>query len=165
MNQSSFSNIWMMFYENFWMTFARNNLNDIFIYSKIRKKHRNHVRLVLRQLREAELQINIQKCEFNVEKTIFLEVIVSEQDLCMNLSKMIIIVNWTTLINLKEIQSFMKFVNFYRYFIKNFFKLVKSFTQLTRKDTSFVWNKVCIQAFRNLKKQISFASVLRHFDL
>jgi len=36
---------------------------------------------------------------------------------------------------------------------------------LTRKDTSFVWNKVCIQAFRNLKKQISFASVLRHFDL
>ncbi len=56
-------------------------------------------------------------------------------------------------------------MNFYRCFIKNFFKLVKSFTQLTRKDTSFVWNEVCIQAFRNLKKQISFASVLRHFDL
>ncbi len=55
-------------------------------------------------------------------------------------------------------------MNFYRRFIRNFFKLVKPFTQLTRKDTSFVWNKVCVQAFRNLKKQISFASVLRHFD-
>ncbi len=83
----------------------------------------------------------------------------------MNSSKMIIIVNWTTLINLKEIQSFMKFVNFYRCFIRDFFKLVKSFTQLTRKDTSFVWNEVCISAFSNLKKQISFASVLCHFDL
>ncbi len=78
---------------------------------------------------------------------------------------MIIIVNWTTSINLKEIQSFVKFVNFYRCFIRNFFKLVKSFTQLTRKDTSFVWNEVCVQAFRNLKKQISFASVFRHFNL
>ncbi len=109
--------------------------------------------------------MNIWKCKFNVEETVFLEVIVSEQNLCMNSSKMIIIVNWTTSINLKEIQIFVRFVNFYRRFIRNFFKLVKSFTQLTRKDTSFFWNKVCVQAFRNLKKQISFASVLRHFDL
>ncbi len=150
---------------NFLNDFCQVYLDDILIYSKMRKKHRDHVKLVLRRLREAELQMNIRKCEFNVEETVFLEVIVSEQDLHMNSSKMIIIVNWTTLINLKEIQSFVKFVNFYRHFIKNFFKLVKSFTQLIRKDTSFVWNKVCVQAFRNLKKQISFTSVLRHFNL
>ncbi len=140
-------------------------LDDILIYSKMRKKHKDHVKLVLSRLREAELQMNIWKCKFNVEETVFLEVIVSEQDLHMNSSKMIIIVNWTTSINLKEIQNFVRFVNFYRYFIRDFFKLVKLFVQLTRKDTSFVWNEVCIQAFRNLKKQISFASVLCHFDL
>ncbi len=145
--------------------FCQVYLDDILIYSKTRKKHKDHVKLVLSQLREAELQMNIQKCKFNVEETIFLEVIVSEQDLRMNSSKMIIIVNWTTSINLKEIQRFMRFVNFYRRFIRNFFKLVKSFIQLTRKDTSFVWNEVCVQAFRNLKKQISFALVLRHFNL
>ncbi len=59
----------------------------------------------------------------------------------------------------------MKFVNFYRRFIKNFLKLVKSFTQLTRKNTSFVWNNVCVQVFDNLKKQVSSISVLCHFDL
>ncbi len=118
--------------------FCQVYLNDILIYSKTRKKHKNHVKLVLSWLREAKLQMNIWKCKFNVEETVFLKVIVSEQDLCMNSSKMIIIVNWTTSINLKEIQSFVKFVNFYRRFIKNFFKLVKSFTQLTRKNTSFV---------------------------
>jgi len=145
--------------------FCQVYLDDILIYSKTRKKHKDHVKLVLNRLREAELQMNIQKCEFNVEETVFLEVIVSEQDLRMNSSKMIVIVNWTTSTNLKEIQSFVRFVNFYRHFIRDFFKLVKSFTQLTRKDTSFVWNEVCVQAFRNLKKQISFASVLCHFDL
>ncbi len=59
----------------------------------MKKKHRNHVKLVLSQLREAELQVNIRKCEFNVEETVFLEVIVSELDLRMNLSKVTVIVS------------------------------------------------------------------------
>ncbi len=109
--------------------------------------------------------MNIQKCKFNVEETVFLEVIISELNLHMNLSKMTVIVSWITLINLKEIQSFVRFVNFYRCFIKNFSKLVKPFTQLTRKNTSFVWNEICVQVFDNLKKQVSSTSVLRHFDL
>ncbi len=100
--------------------------------------------MILNHLWEADLQVDIWKCEFNVEETVFLEVIVSKQNLRMNSIKVKIIVNWTTLINLKEVQSFMKFINFYRCFIKNFSKLVKSFTQLTRKNTSFVWNKVCV---------------------
>ncbi len=145
--------------------FCQVYLNDILIYSKMRKKHRDHVKLVLSRLCEAELQMNIRKCKFNVKETVFLEVIVSELDLCMNLSKVTVIVSWITSINLKEIQSFMRFVNFYHCFIKNFSKLVKSFIQLTRKNTSFVWNKICVQVFDNLKKQVSSVSVLHHFDL
>ncbi len=150
---------------NFLNDFCQVYLDDILICSKTRKKHRDHVKLVLRWLREAELQINIWKCEFNVKETVFLEVIISELDLRINLSKMTIIVSWITSINLKEIQNFMRFVNFYCRFIKNFSKLVKSFTQLTRKNTSFVWNKICVQAFDNLKKQVSSVSILRHFNL
>ena len=145
--------------------FCQVYLDDILIYSKTRKKHRDHVKLVLNRLREAELQMNIWKCKFNIEETVFLEVIVSELDLHMNFSKVTVIVSWITSINLKEIQSFVRFVNFYRRFIKNFSKLVKSFTQLTRKNTSFVWNEICVQVFDNLKKQVSSISVLRHFDL
>ncbi len=150
---------------NFLNDFCQVYLDDILIYSKTRKKHRNHVKLVLSWLREAELQINIRKCKFNVEKTVFLEVIISELDLRMNSSKVTVIVSWITSINLKEIQNFVKFINFYRRFIKNFSKLVKSFIQLTRKNTSFVWNEICVQVFDNLKKQVSSTSVLRHFDL
>ncbi len=124
--------------------FCQVYLNDILIYSKIRKKHKDHVKLVLSQLREAELQMNIQKYEFDVEKTVFLEVIISELNLHMNLSKVTVIISWITSINLKEIQDFVRFVNFYHCFIKNFSKLVKSFIQLTRKNTSFVWNEICV---------------------
>jgi len=64
-------------------------------FSFIAKRERNkdHVKLVLSQLREAELQIDIRKCEFNVEETVFLEVIVSELDLRMNFSKVTVIVS------------------------------------------------------------------------
>ncbi len=150
---------------NFLNDFCQVYLDNILIYSKMRKKHRNHVKLVLSRLREAELQMNIWKCKFDVEETVFLEVIVSELNLCMNLSKVTVIVSWITSINLKEIQSFVRFINFYHHFIKNFLKLVKSFTQLIRKNTFFVWNKICIQAFDNLKKQVSSVLILRHFNL
>jgi len=144
--------------------FCQVYLDDILIYSKTQWEHKQHVKMILNCLREASLQINIRKCEFDVEEIVFLEVIVFKQSLRMNSVKMKVIVNWTTLINLKEVQSFVKFVNFYHCFIKNFSKLVKSFTQLTRKDTSFVWNEVCVQAFDDLKKQVSSISVLWHFD-
>ena len=129
---------------NFLNDFCQAYLNDILIYSKTQQEHQQHVKMILNHLREADLQVDIQKCEFNVEKTVFLKVIVSEQSLCMNFIKVKVIVNWAMLINLKEVQSFMRLINFYRRFIKDFSKLVKSFTQLTRKNTSFVWNKVCV---------------------
>ncbi len=88
---------------NFLNDFCQVYLDDILIYSKMRKKHRDHVKLVLSRLREAELQMNIWKCEFNVKETVFLEIIVSELDLRMNFSKVTVIVSWITSINLKEI--------------------------------------------------------------
>ena len=44
---------------NFLNDFCQVYLDDILIYSKTRKKHKDHVKLVLSQLREAELQMNI----------------------------------------------------------------------------------------------------------
>ncbi len=149
---------------NFLNDFCQVYLDNILIYSKTQQEHKQYVKMILAHLQEADLQVDIWKCEFDVEEMIFLKVIVSEQNLCMNSIKVKVIVNWITLTNLKEVQSFVRFINFYHRFIKNFSKLVKSFTQLTRKDTSFVWNKVCVQAFDDLKKQVSSISVLRHFD-
>ncbi len=145
--------------------FCQAYLDDILIYSKTQKKHRQHVKMILDHLQDADLQIDIQKYEFNVEETVFLKIIIFKQDLCMNSIKVKAIVNWTTSTNLKEIQDFVDFINFYQCFIKNFLKLVKSFTQLTWKNTSFVWNEVCVEVFDNLKKQISLISVLHHFNV
>ncbi len=80
--------------------FCQIYLDDIIIYSKILKKHKQHVWLILNRLQEADLQININKCKFHVQKTIFLELLISIEELKMNSRKMQAVVDWFTLNNL-----------------------------------------------------------------
>ncbi len=61
--------------------FCQIYLDDIIIYSKILKKHKRHVQLILNRLREADLQINIDKCKFHIQKIIFLELLMSIEKL------------------------------------------------------------------------------------
>ena len=68
--------------------FCQIYLDDIIIYNKILKKHKWHVRLILNRLQEADLQIDINKCEFHVQKTIFLELLILIEELKINSRKM-----------------------------------------------------------------------------
>ncbi len=80
--------------------FCQIYLDDIIIYSKILKKHKQHVWLILNKLWEADLQININKCKFHVQKTIFLKLLMSIEKLKMNSRKIQAVVNWSILNNL-----------------------------------------------------------------
>jgi len=64
--------------------FCQIYLNDILIYSKILKKHKTYVKKMLNKLREVDLQININKCEFKIQKISFLELLIFINDLRMN---------------------------------------------------------------------------------
>ncbi len=144
--------------------FCQIYLDDIIIYSKILKKHKQHVWLILNRLREADLQIDIDKCEFHVQKTIFLELLMLIEKLKMNSRKMQAVVDWSTLNNLTQMQFFINFCNFYRRFIKNFSKIVRSMIQLTQKKIIFEWNEVCQTAFDHMKRCMTETSILCHFD-
>jgi len=71
--------------------FCQIYLNDILIYSKILKKHRTHVKEMLDKLREIDLQINIDKCEFKIQKISFLKLLIFINDLRMNSRKVDVI--------------------------------------------------------------------------
>ena len=48
-------------------------VNDVLVYSEgTLAEHREHVRKVLRRLQEAGLQLDIDKCEFEVQSTKYL---------------------------------------------------------------------------------------------
>ena len=62
---------------DFLYCFIQAYLDDIFIYSKTLKKYLSHICQVLQCLQKAGLQTNIDKCEFHIEKTKLLSLILS----------------------------------------------------------------------------------------
>ncbi len=62
-------------------------LDDIIVYSNNKKKHVQHVRKILQRLREANIQADVNKCEFHTTETKFLNMIVDRDEIKMNLEK------------------------------------------------------------------------------
>ncbi len=139
-------------------------LNDVLIYFNNELKHKIHVKLILRKLQEADLQMNIIKCKFHVTQVSYLELIIIIEEIKMNSFKINIIVNWFILINVKDVQSFLDFANFYRRFIYDYSRIVISLTHLIRKDVLFVWFQKCQIAFNILKKVFTFKIILYHYN-
>ncbi len=86
------------------------------------------------------------------------------KEIKMNSSKINIIVNWFILINVKDVQSFLDFANFYRKFIYDYSRIAISLTHLIRKDVLFVWFQKCQIAFNILKKVFTFKIILCHYN-
>ena len=74
-----------------------------------------------------------------------------------------VIRDWTAPTNVKSLQSFLGFCNFYRKFVPCYSGIAKPLTELTRKDQPWVWGKAQQQAFDELQR-LTEAPTLEHFD-
>jgi len=139
-------------------------LNNILIYFDNELEHEIHVKLILWKLQEANLQMNIIKCKFHITQVLYLKLIIIIKEIKMNSFKINIIVNWLILINVKDIQSFLDFANFYKRFIYDYSRITTSLIHLIRKDVLFVWFQKCQIAFNILKKVFTFKIILYHYN-
>ena len=89
---------------------------------------------------------------------------VSPKGIVMDSAKTEAISRWPTPSNVKQVQSFIGFTNFYHHFIVNFSETVTPLTCLTWKDTKFSWGPEHQQVFDTLKLAFTQAPVLTHFD-
>ncbi|KAG5733084.1 hypothetical protein E4T56_gene3541 [Termitomyces sp. T112] len=94
----------------------------------------------------------------------YLGVIVTPNSMRMDPTKVDAILNWPPPWNVKEVQSFLGFANFYCCFIDNYSGITKPLNQLTQKDTPWDWDSKCQSIFLLLKKAFTSALVLHHFD-
>src|SRR6266496_4980925 len=61
-------------------------LDDILVFSKSKKKHYQHLQLIIKCLQHAELYINFKKCEFFKSEVKYLDFLINKNDLHMNSS-------------------------------------------------------------------------------
>jgi hypothetical protein len=139
-------------------------LDDILIYSENLEQHRQHVKMILRRVEEVGLTLKALKCEFHTNKTEYLGYIISPTGIEMDPEKVRAVAEWKELMNVKGVQSFLGFANFYRRFIRDFSKITAPLIQLIRKDTPWGWDDDAQAAFEELKEAMVSEPILRHFD-
>jgi RNase H-like domain found in reverse transcriptase len=93
----------------------------------------------------------------------YLGYILSPDGLTMSDNKVKTIQEWPEPRKVKDIQSFLGFVNFYRRFIYNYSDITVLLTQLTRKGIKWNFSKDCQTAFETLKRAFTTAPVLTHW--
>ncbi|MBW0508245.1 hypothetical protein O181_047960 [Austropuccinia psidii MF-1] len=74
------------------------------------------------------------------------------------------ILNWPPPRNLKALQSFLGYANFYCHFIKNYSKKISSLTSFLKKDSCFPPNKEALRQFHNLKEAFTTSLILSYFN-
>ncbi|XP_073153740.1 uncharacterized protein [Henckelia pumila] len=131
------------------------------VYSKIAQRfgyhqlrnlcdHANHLRIVLKTLREEKLYAKLSKCEFWLQKVVFLGHIIPGDGISVDPIKVEAVINWPRPTSVPKIRSFMGLAGYYHRFIRDFSSIAKPITQLTQKnalksnaDVDVLSRKIC----------------------
>jgi hypothetical protein len=139
-------------------------LDDILIYLDNLEQHCQHVKMILRMVEEVGLTLKASKCKFHTNKTEYLGYIISPTGIKMDPEKVRAVAEWREPTNVKGVQSFLGFTNFYRRFIRDVSKITALLTRLTRTDTPWGWDDDAQAALEELKKAMVSEPILQHFN-
>uniref|UniRef100_A0A0W0GF26 RNA-directed DNA polymerase n=2 Tax=Moniliophthora roreri TaxID=221103 RepID=A0A0W0GF26_MONRR len=137
-------------------------MDDILIFSDEINIHRLRTRHVLERLRENDLYLKPEKCEFEVTKTLFLGMVITPGHISMDETKLAGIKDWEAPKTIKGVRSFLGFANFYRKFIGKYAELARPLHELTKKNTTFEWTKSRDVAFNGSDGELHPCGYISH---
>ena len=140
-------------------------IDDVLVYTNgTLEEHRQHVKKILHALQEAGMRLHFDKSVFHVKEVEYLGSILTTEGICIDNTKTTAVQDWPTPKNLKEVQSFLGFANFYRRFIKEYSRTAAPLTELTKKEETFTWGNSQERVFQELKEKFTSAPILASFD-
>ena len=139
-------------------------LDDILIYSPTLEEHHRITHDILQWLRQHDLYLRPEKCEFEREEVEYLGLIVRRGQVAMDPIKVHTITGWPAPRNQRELHGFLCFANFYCRFIQDFLRIARPLNDLTKKDTAWIWGATQQQAFNTLKNTFSLQPILAMWE-
>jgi len=91
------------------------------------------VKEVLERLQVNGLAVSPEKCVWKTQEVEFLGYVIRRNGIAMSQEKVEAVLNWEEPRSISETQSFLGFANFYRRFIKDYSKVARPLTELTKK--------------------------------
>lgn len=122
------------------------------------------MRTVLQSLENTGLYLKPEKCEFHVQTTKFLAVIIPSDRISMDPAKVAMVKEWAAPASVNGIQTCLAFGNFSRPFIQGCSQVVSPVNTLSKKGIKCAWGEFLEGAFQSLKVSFTTAPILTHFD-
>src|SRR5260370_29774574 len=135
-------------------------MDDILVYSHTLSNHWQIVHQVLTTLWKWRLFLKPEKCKFEQKEVECLRLVISKDHVTMDPMKVCGVMEWPTPMKVKEVQSFLGFVNFYWKFICSFSNIAHPLYTLTHKTQRWVWGSPKQEVFDALQKAVTSAPVL-----
>nr|GEU75046.1 hypothetical protein [Tanacetum cinerariifolium] len=135
-------------------------IDDILIYSKNEKEHKEHLKAILELLKKEKLYANFSKCEFWIPKVQFLGHVIDNQGIHVDPAKIESIKDWASPKIPTEIRQFLGLAGYYRRFIEGFLKIAKSMTKLIQKGIKFDWGENKENAFQLINHKLCSAPIM-----
>ncbi|GJY28687.1 retrotransposon protein, putative, ty3-gypsy subclass [Tanacetum coccineum] len=135
-------------------------IDVIFLYSKTREEHEDHLRILLERLRQKKLYAKLFKCDFWLGQVAFFGHILSADGITIDHAKVKVITKWPRPTIVTEVRSFLGLAGYYRRFMEEFSLLDLFLMKLMRKGEKFVWNEDREKSFEELKKRLVSSPVL-----
>ncbi|TYK15231.1 putative Retrotransposon protein [Cucumis melo var. makuwa] len=82
-------------------------IDDILVYSGSKEKHAEHLRIVLQTPRDRELYAKFSKCDFWLDRVVFLGHVVSVEGICVDPQKTEAVDKWKRPTSVTEIRNFL----------------------------------------------------------
>ncbi|GAU40665.1 hypothetical protein TSUD_83440 [Trifolium subterraneum] len=128
-------------------------------YDKDMSTHEEHLSQVLSVLLEHCFVANQKKCRFECKQIDYLGHIILGEGVAVDPEKIKCIMEWPVPKTIKGVRGFLGLTRYYRKFIRNYGKMAKLLTELTKKD-NFSWGIEADDAFKLLKSVMTSPPVL-----
>ena len=111
-------------------------------------------------LNEVGATVNKTKCFFFADEIKYIRFLIDKNGIRINPRKIDPIINMPQTTNFKQLQSFLRAVNYYLKFIPNMEDIAKYLYKLIEKNAIWEWKNECDNSFRVLKQHLLESPVL-----
>ncbi|XP_062578034.1 uncharacterized protein K02A2.6-like [Saccostrea cucullata] len=144
---------------------VQNISDDIVIYGRDKAEHDERLRKALQRLKDKGLTLNLNKCEFRMNKITFMGHVLSKNGIGPTSERIKSLLNAKEPTNGSEVKSFLGLVNFSARYIPNLATVAEPLRRLTKKNVKFVWSAEQKKSFDTLKSCLSNVKTLGHYRL
>lgn len=140
-------------------------LDDIIIFSSSLTEHIESLTKIFRRLKDVNLKVQLDKCEFLKREAEFLGHIVTEQGIKPNPNKIECVEKFPIPKTPRQIKQFLGLTGYYRKFIRDYSKIAKPMTKFLKKDAKVdVSDREYIDSFETLKRLLISEPILKYPD-